>query len=174
VIKDGPIYKMWYTGYDGSEGRIGYATSTNGVLWMKHLYNPVLNVGPSGSWDDEDVRHPWVIKEDSAFKMWYIGRDAAGHSRVGLATSIDGVLWTKIGLSPVLSEGASGQPDSRGIHRVCVIKDGFGYTMWYEARGEDGRSKICMAYSGDGGRWSKYDGNLDEVTDVILNILDRV
>jgi len=42
--------------------------------------------------------------------------------------------------------------------------------MWYGACGGDGRGRICMAYSGDGGTWSKYDGDLDGVTDVILNL----
>lgn len=46
VIKDGSIYKMWYTGLDAAlYGRIGYATSSDGITWTKYAGNPVLDVG---------------------------------------------------------------------------------------------------------------------------------
>lgn len=126
VIKEGSIYKMWYAGFNGSRWSIGYAMSSNGISWSKHAYNPVLCAGSPSGWDECDVRNPWVVGDDSGYKMWYVGRDRNGRSRVGLAVSTDGIRWTKIGLNPVLLEGASGQPDSLGVHRLCVIKDGFG------------------------------------------------
>ena len=47
VIFDGTQYQMWYSGRtDGSVGHIGYATSPDGLTWMKHP-NPVLETGPS-------------------------------------------------------------------------------------------------------------------------------
>ena len=58
VLFDGTRYQMWYTGYDGSTKRIGYATSTDGIVWEKHPDNPVLDLGTSGTWDDADVRSP--------------------------------------------------------------------------------------------------------------------
>ncbi len=35
VIKDGDIYKMWYSGYNAS-WKIYYATSTDGIVWVKY------------------------------------------------------------------------------------------------------------------------------------------
>jgi sucrose-6-phosphate hydrolase SacC (GH32 family) len=52
VIKDGATYKMWYTGSNASNiGRIGYATSPDGITWTKYVSNPVLNGAPS-SWEE--------------------------------------------------------------------------------------------------------------------------
>ncbi|MCK7524476.1 MAG: hypothetical protein MZV64_46055 [Ignavibacteriales bacterium] len=44
---------MWYTGWNSiGLTKSGLATSTNdGITWTKYLGNPVLNLGPSGSWD---------------------------------------------------------------------------------------------------------------------------
>ena len=33
VLFDGTDYQMWYHGFDGSNSRIGYATSTDGIAW---------------------------------------------------------------------------------------------------------------------------------------------
>jgi len=44
VIKEGGIYKMWYTGEGlDSKWRIGYATSPDGINWTKYAWNPVLS-----------------------------------------------------------------------------------------------------------------------------------
>jgi len=47
-------YKMWYSGYDGSNWQIGYATSEDGVNWTRST-NPVLTIGAATTWDDEGV-----------------------------------------------------------------------------------------------------------------------
>ncbi len=45
VIVDGSNYKMWYGGYDGTNFRIGYATSPDGINWTKaDDVNPVLGL----------------------------------------------------------------------------------------------------------------------------------
>src|SRR5438105_1153523 len=44
-------WKLWYDGRDAAGvERIGYATSGDGVRWVKH--GVVLRPGPPGSWDD--------------------------------------------------------------------------------------------------------------------------
>jgi predicted GH43/DUF377 family glycosyl hydrolase len=48
---EGTAFRMWYTGFDGSTFRFGYATSADGIHWTKHAGNPIMNVGPSGAWD---------------------------------------------------------------------------------------------------------------------------
>ena len=53
VVREGDVYKMWYTGYNGApsniEGKaeyaIGYATSPDGVNWTKHEGNPIFGPG---------------------------------------------------------------------------------------------------------------------------------
>ncbi len=50
IMRDDGIYKLWYTGYDGSkDGRrmLGYATSPNGIKWTRSPSNPLVK-GSSG------------------------------------------------------------------------------------------------------------------------------
>ena len=61
VITDDGEYKMWYVGYDRNEvGRIGYATSTNGIDWTKYPNNPVLDVGSGSAWDSQELESPTI------------------------------------------------------------------------------------------------------------------
>ena len=106
VIKDGTTYKMWYTGHDGANYRIGYATSADGIIWTKYASNPVLNLGAANTWDDAHVYEASVIKDGSTYKMWYTGHSGT-NTKVGYATSADGIVWTKYASNPVLNLGAA-------------------------------------------------------------------
>ena len=55
VFWDGTKYQMWFAGNDGSYSTIGYATSTDGILWEKYAGNPVLERGASEEWDYSGV-----------------------------------------------------------------------------------------------------------------------
>lgn len=137
-------WKMWYQGYDGIYWRIGYAVSEDGATWLRHPYNPVLNLGPSGSWDDRHVYYPHVVKDDSLYRMWYTGHDGTNW-RVGYAESFDGVNWTKSSLNPILNLGSRGSWDSTAVLDVMVLKDGSAYKMWYT--GADGGLINCIGYA---------------------------
>jgi len=155
-IKDGEIFKMWYSG--GDEDAICYATSTDGINWQKYGGNPVL-VGDEGTWEDGEVSGPSVIKENGIYKMWY------GAKGIGYATSTDGIHWTKYEENPVLKVGPSGSWDAGEIGYPSVIKEGQIYKMWYEAEGEEGgefgsiEEQIGYATSTDGIHWTKYEEN---------------
>src|SRR6184192_9185 len=56
-----------------------------------------IDNGPAGSPDSVWARDGSTINEaDGSFKMWYVGSDGA-QWRILLATSSDGILWTKHG-----------------------------------------------------------------------------
>lgn len=95
VLKSGNTYHLWYTGNDGVNQEIGYATSTDGVNWTRQNGgDAVLTVGSAGSWDDTDVADAAVIKDGTVYKMWYSGNDGTNY-RLGYATSTDGINWTR-------------------------------------------------------------------------------
>ncbi len=155
VLIDGTTYHMWYGGDDGTHFRIGYATSPDGITWTKDTLNPVLDVGPAGSWEDYCVFFPTVLIVGSTFHMWYTGDDGT-HYRFGHATSPDGLTWTKDTLNPVLDLGPAGSWDNASILAPFVRFDGAIYHMWYS--GVDGIYwRIGYATSPDGIIWTKYD-----------------
>jgi predicted GH43/DUF377 family glycosyl hydrolase len=157
VIHDGTTYHMWYTGSQGLLYRIGYASSPDGIIWTKHPSNPVLNVGPPGSWEWDDVAYPKVIYDGMSmtYKMWYTGLDNK-IGRTGYATSSDGISWTKCALNPVLDLGAPGSWNSDGSGWSVVIYDGMSYKMWFSGTLSP-HSRTGYAESLDGITWKEFE-----------------
>lgn len=133
VLKDGSTYKMWYgaQNYQYSQSRIGYATSSDGISWTKYNGNPILIPGGNGGWDDKHVTEHFVMKEGTLYEMWYCGQDNSDVAQIGLATSSDGVSWTKDEDNPVLLVGSYGSWDSFALAMGSVVHDGANYKLWY-------------------------------------------
>jgi predicted GH43/DUF377 family glycosyl hydrolase len=75
---------------------IWYAVSNNGVNWQLGSNSPVLTAGNPGSWDDYSVITGPVIRKDNEYRMYYLGfRNEYDYWHIGLATSVDGINWTK-------------------------------------------------------------------------------
>jgi predicted GH43/DUF377 family glycosyl hydrolase len=92
VLFDGSIYRMWYSGSNGTgfDWSIGYATSSDGRHWDKDTtHNPVLEPGLSGSWDDTYVGQSSVIfnNDSTKFRMWYGGGTGFAIGEIGYATA---------------------------------------------------------------------------------------
>ena len=136
VIYDTKIYRMWYNGGRTGSSGVGYATSTDGISWTKHA-GPVLVPGPAGSWDNSSVALGSVLWNNTLFMMWYTGNNPTtfANGAVGLATSKDGVSWTKYSGNPVLTATAI---DQAYIASPYVIRLGLTYNMWYTGRSTSG------------------------------------
>lgn len=165
VLRDGGLYHMWYAGFSDRD-RIGHATSLDGINWTKDP-SPVLDVGPQGAWDNRLVSAPSVLKDGNVFMMWYEGRSQDLTDRIGLATSPDGVHWTRAGADPVLSEGDQGAWDEYGVTTPSVVRTDSGYHMFYAGMNADdwdayewgGYRRIGYAHSTDGLTWQKGSDN---------------
>ncbi|MGD8778593.1 MAG: hypothetical protein PVH88_06475 [Ignavibacteria bacterium] len=155
VIYNGTTYEMWYAAYDGTNYRIGYASSSDGINWSKYSNNPVLDLGASNEWDYYNVSHPTVIYNGTSYEMWYNGYDGS-YSYIGYASSSDGINWTKYSGNPIIKGNASWEANMVG--HPNVLFDGTTYEMWYSA--SDGTNyRIGYATSSDGINWSTYSGN---------------
>ena len=160
VVRTSTGYNMWYFGQQGSIRRIGYARSPDGILWTKYPNNPLLDVGPPGTWDERALIYPCVLGPDSVggYKMWFYGFDGTFGlpQRIGYATAVNESTWTKYANNPVLTVGQSGSWD--GVHvgypRV-MFEDGL-YKMWYS--GSTFQS-VGYATSPDGINWTKWPEN---------------
>ena len=149
VITDGGTYKMWYVGIDRYDvGRIGYATSPDGITWTKSTSNPVLDVGAQGEWDAEQLESPFVIQEGpTSYKMWYSGRDADGIWHIGYATSSDGINWLKHPSNPVRDSGQDNW-NNVYVHGPSILYEDGLYKMWLHTVGDDGSGRTpYMAYA---------------------------
>ncbi len=141
VLKDGSIYKMWYTGFSLVNGNVntGYATSSDGIAWTKYAGNPVISIGSVSSWDSYTVQDPHVIKIGSTYHMWYGGQnqDSLYGQETGYAYSTDGINWTKSSLNPVLQKGIAGEWDANIASFPAVLLDNGVLKMWYTGKDVD-------------------------------------
>ena len=159
IMYDENIYKMWFMNlYPDGQGDISYAESNDGFSWQVLLNNPVLSSGEAGSWDDYTVGMGYVFKEDGIYKLYYIGMQEAmtGMRQIGLATSPDGINWTKYP-DPVLQ--GSYNEFFLGVHSVLKI-DGI-YYMYYDSSPVNSYYDfvINLATSSDGISWNRYFNN---------------
>jgi predicted GH43/DUF377 family glycosyl hydrolase len=153
VIRDGGIYKMWYTGLDENfYWYIGYATSPDETNWAN--YGTVLSKG--SGWEANGVATPCVIKAGSTYMMWYTGVNTSMTTQIGYATSTNGTNWSKHG--SVLTEGTDLEWDSLGVALPSVMNDGGIYKMWYTGRYNDSSTtgELRIGYATyNGSNWIK-------------------
>jgi predicted GH43/DUF377 family glycosyl hydrolase len=184
VIREGSTYEMWYVGKSNCgtwpcDTAIGYATSSDGITWAKYNdpdtdtdpyanSDPVINLGPDGSWDGDFICFPTVIKEGSIYRMWYDGEESetpVGGETIGYAYSMDGINWKKYDGNPVIMEGGAGDFDEDGALHSMVVKDGNTYKMWYAGDEYGGTTQIGYATS------QAYPGDHLEINDMIASSL---
>jgi hypothetical protein len=76
-------------------------TSTDLSTWTDE--GDVIDIGTTGAWDDKDVSSPVVFIQGGVWHMLYEGRkDGGQQGAIGLATSSDGIAWTKDVSNPII------------------------------------------------------------------------
>ena len=157
ILRVGDQYFMWYGG-QGQDGhdRIFLATSQNLVNWQHHPASgcpqAVVDVGGSSH-----VNDPSVVKHGGTFYMFFTDAPVGIDDKIALATSPDGVQWTKQGI--VLDDGAAGQWDSGKVGRPAVLYEEGEFRMWYDGAKPGAGRHVGYATSPDGFTWTRYAGN---------------
>lgn len=115
VIQEGGQFKMWYSGYragDPTTSKIGYATSTDGINWIRYAGNPIID-RPS---QDQDIA---VVKVSATSYYMYI---EVNDIQIDLLTSADGIHWSPNPSNPVKTVATS----------PVVWREGSNWFMLYE------------------------------------------
>jgi len=151
-------YQMWLSG-DLIGGEIGRANSTEGISWTDSYV--VLRAGPPGSWDAGGVGEPTVVADLSGYWMWYVGVDGSGsNSSIGLATSSNGLTWTKSSSNPVLRPMAGSWTEKGLSSPGAAIRDGGTFQLCFAGSDSSAR-RIGCALSSDGVTWNRPELVLD-------------
>ncbi|MEX3972090.1 hypothetical protein [Paraburkholderia caribensis] len=152
VIRFHGTLMNYYSGYDGKVWRTGLATSKDGITWEKYANNPVLSP-TSNDWDVSYIAaNGSAIVWKGKILYFYQGVDKAGKGQIGLATSTDGIKFTKY-KSPVLSLGIRHTWDGGAVGDPYVIaKGGFLY-LYYLGQNDLGVQRLGVARSEDGIHW---------------------
>lgn len=150
IKKSDNQYLMYYNGDHSQDGpwQIGMATSSDGIQWNR-LANPVVRA--------DIVNNYWlgvisVLNVNGKYYMYYDSapRDNREKVSINLATSTDGINWTKYADNPILSPSESW--DGVGVSYPAVIYDNNRFVMIYN---NTDRTKFGIAFSSDGINWNK-------------------
>ncbi|MEO8027076.1 MAG: hypothetical protein ABI823_11405 [Bryobacteraceae bacterium] len=163
ALKDGETIRYWYEA-GAPVLKIGLAEmrpdrNARGAqpTWKKPPA-PVLEPGPSGSWDERGVADPYVIRAGDSYYLFYLGQDRARRQRLGMARSQDGVVWTKLRSNPILELGGAGQFDEGGLGEPAVWTSHGRWWMLYTGRDREEIRRIGLASSLDGANWRRVEG----------------
>jgi beta-1,2-mannobiose phosphorylase / 1,2-beta-oligomannan phosphorylase len=92
--------------------------------------NPVFKGTGSDTWDHKIRERGYILLEDGIYYLWYTGYrgDENSEKHLGLATSTDGLSWTRYKDNPIHSSG--------WVEDMCVLKHDSTYYMFAEGRGD--------------------------------------
>ncbi|NIA28308.1 MAG: hypothetical protein GWP06_00170 [Actinobacteria bacterium] len=146
---------------------------------QKHPDNPLIR--GDAPWQQNPYCFGSVIydEEDSLFKIWYMsynyGLPVADRTPVLYATSADGIHWKRPHLGLIEFQGSTDNNivltnyGHHDLYSPSVIKDGgdpdparrYKMIWWDFPLGDEGYRDdgMCVAFSPDGIRWTKYPGN---------------
>lgn len=133
------------------------------VRWIRDSDAPALELGAPGAFDQHHLFAPCVaVLPQGGFRLWYSGSRGAVTERrfaLGVADSVDGRRFTRVGEGPVLAFD-----DDRSVLTPNLLRADDGrlealdgrLRCWFSAcdfpRG-DGRHHLHLASSSDGLRW---------------------
>ncbi|MEL6797933.1 MAG: family 43 glycosylhydrolase, partial [Planctomycetota bacterium] len=171
VIRDGDTYRMYFTGFLPQPDRsfIGMASSPDGLNWdwatPVDANTPVSIAldGRPGQWD-QFLQSAHVMKVGNEFWMYYTGYVPApgwfvNPFEIGLATSPDGINWTRVSNDPVFRLAPSG-PDNGAMTSQTVVRWNEMFYMVYlgweiDDQGGFADVRIRGATSHDGINWTR-------------------
>jgi hypothetical protein len=84
VVKDGDVYRMWFSAR-GASYRIGYAESSDGITWERQ--DEEAGIESTGDWDAEMQAYPAVFDHGGRRYLLYNG-NGYGRTGVGWAAAI--------------------------------------------------------------------------------------
>jgi predicted GH43/DUF377 family glycosyl hydrolase len=116
--------------------------------WAVHPA-PVLGRGAPGQWDAVDTLNPSIVRHGAVYMNFYSGYDGRTW-HTGLATSPDGLAWTRKG--KILSPDPSSWEGSYIAANGAALERNGTFFHWYQAGDPP---QIGLARSTDGLRWNK-------------------
>ncbi|WP_197528729.1 glycoside hydrolase family protein [Aeoliella mucimassa] len=145
------IYQPWllehdgryYDFYNAANGKIeqtGLAFSEDLLVWKRYSHNPVIPVGPQGSYNQEFSSDPKVFRDGNHWVNLFfgVGKDGA---HIMAAYSRDLLHWT-VDPEPLYKAGANPSGlDKQYAHKVSLVWNPANETfyLFYNAVGNQGR-----------------------------------
>lgn len=107
--------------------------------WTQLVDGPVLV--PELPWERDCIEAPSVCRRGDMLFLFYAGSYNNEPQQIGVATSTDGVRWTRLSQEPFLSNGRPGEWNSSESGHPGVFVDEDGDThLFYQGNSDGGRT----------------------------------
>ena len=154
VVRDGPAPWTMYFSWRPRKA-IALVRSDDGLHWTQEP-EICLEANPASGWEDT-VNRSCTVFRDGVWHLWYTGQ-AGGASKIGYATSRDGVHFERVSREPV--------PVPERDWENCSVMNPYVrwddarslWRMWYAAGETYEPNVIGYAESPDGIIWRKREG----------------
>ena len=148
---------MWFTSsftdHDDGDFTIGYATSSNGISWSNINYRQFV---ASQNWDNVGLTHPYVIKINDLYYLYYAARKNPYEWTIGFATSTDGLNWYPYSGNPIIQNRTNWWERGHNIGPYVLFDSTNNiYQMWYNTTNLGSITSIAYAESTNGITWTK-------------------
>jgi predicted GH43/DUF377 family glycosyl hydrolase len=150
LIEDRGVWRMWYSGHDGTTGRILTAVQWPGREWERR--GVAIDAGFAGDSDLYGVESPSVVRTPGGYLMAYAGFDGEA-TRLHMATSEDGRTWVPQGT--IMQRGPQ---DALGASHPCLVQAEAGWWLYfsgYDGSDDSRRAVILAAVSPSGASWDR-------------------
>jgi hypothetical protein len=135
---DGTINHCYYS-YNNYTA-IGHATSWDGINWTEDTaHNPMLTIGANDAWDNKTIAVFNAWEESGSWYALYRGEGSSG-AKIGLATSSDGLHWSKYEANPVINNHLANDP-------AGIIKVGSTYYLYANTAGGYGDDRSVSIFT---------------------------
>ena len=127
----------------------------------------ILEPAEGDAWDGQGIFGLSVIPDGDAYRMIYTASSKLFPNKgvIGMATSTDGIAWTKFNRptatrelaasDPIISAGMCGDYDAGSVGNPQIVRDGSGYRVLYLGFTVGrGPTTIAAATSPDGATWT--------------------
>lgn len=184
VVNDADEWMLYFYTWDSLSpiavnNTISVATAADPLGEWDVQDAPILTAGGEGEWDENGVLTPEVIRrEDGSYVMYYSGVAADSSMMIGMATSDDGITWTKYD-DPATTEAPYAESDpvftpgeadweAVMVHqpRVVQTEDGQLVMVYRAMPGGPGNMRLGWATSEDGITWQRGGEPIIAPTDI--------
>ena len=150
LVEDDGTSRLWYSGHDGSTGRILEAVQPPGRPWERLGIS--VDAGLAGTSDLYGVESPSVVATPEGYRMVYAGSDGL-ETQLHMATSVDGHAWVPEGTFMDRDDA-----DAVGATHPSLVLSGDDWWLFYsgyDGTGNGRRASILAAISSSGEKWDR-------------------
>lgn len=123
--------------------------------WIDFNGNPIFS-RLNSPLNPNAVSQAKILYDNGVYKMWFNNVFNSAVGKIGYAQSVDGINWSLVHPTAVLSPGNPGSWDSYSVGINAVLKDSSGYKMYFSGyQNQYEMWHIGLATSSDGINWTK-------------------